>query len=324
MTIDSSTALLPSRPRRRPARCRRAARAADRRLDRVERDLLIVAIGRDAARGLRREVEQRADGAAGLLARAQLEHLAEQHQHRDHRGGLEIDRDAAVGGAEAGGEQAGRERGDHAVELGRAGAERDQREHVEAAVDQRVPAARKNGQPAHSTTGVARTNCRPVRRIVMQRARDAAAHLQRNNRDGEHERRPRTAGVMSSEFRVGPPLRRRRRAAPAPCRRSGNCPGRPGGPPGASGRCRWPPVPAAGASRGVRYRSGSAANFSRQPAQQKWKVCRHARSDGARWRDRPSCRRPDRSPGHVPPSRPRGDRGCPLFGCPCRAPARQR
>ena len=56
---------------------------------------------RDAARGLRREIEQRADRARGLLARAQLQHLAEQHQHGDDRGRLEIDRDRAAMAAEA-------------------------------------------------------------------------------------------------------------------------------------------------------------------------------------------------------------------------------
>ena len=38
------------------------------------------------------EVEERADGRAGALAGAELEHLAEEHQDDDHRGGLEIDR----------------------------------------------------------------------------------------------------------------------------------------------------------------------------------------------------------------------------------------
>ena len=45
---------------------------------------------------LRRQVEQRADGAAGARAGAQFQHLAEQHQHDDHGGGFEIDADGAV------------------------------------------------------------------------------------------------------------------------------------------------------------------------------------------------------------------------------------
>ncbi len=84
-------------------------------------------------RGLRREIEQRADRARGLLAGAQLQHLAEQHQHGDDRRRLEIDRDRAVVAAERRREQAGRERRDDAVDPRHAGAERDQREHVEVA-----------------------------------------------------------------------------------------------------------------------------------------------------------------------------------------------
>ena len=53
------------------------------------------------------QVEQRPDGAAGPLARAQLEHLAQQDQDGDHRGRLEVDRDRAVRPAEARGEEAG-------------------------------------------------------------------------------------------------------------------------------------------------------------------------------------------------------------------------
>ena len=82
----------------------------------IERDLVVGAVGADAARGLRREIEQRADRAGGRLAGAQFQHLAEQHQHGDDRGRLEIDGDRAVMAAERRREDAGRERGDDAVE----------------------------------------------------------------------------------------------------------------------------------------------------------------------------------------------------------------
>jgi hypothetical protein len=71
---------------------------------------------------LRREVEQRADRAAGLLAGAQLQDLAEQHQHGDDRGRLEIDGDRAVMHAEGRREDPRRDGRDHAVEPGDAGA----------------------------------------------------------------------------------------------------------------------------------------------------------------------------------------------------------
>ena len=75
--------------------------------DVAQGDLVLGAVGADGAGGLRREVEQRADGAAGALPRAQLQHLAEQHEDGDHGGGLEVDRDRAIGGAELGGNRAG-------------------------------------------------------------------------------------------------------------------------------------------------------------------------------------------------------------------------
>ena len=72
---------------------RRAARAADRRRATLSSGTSSSVPSRTKpARGLGREVEQRADRAAGLLARAQLQHLAEQHQHVIDRRRLEIDR----------------------------------------------------------------------------------------------------------------------------------------------------------------------------------------------------------------------------------------
>ena len=106
--------------------------------------------------GLRRKVEQRADRRAGPLARAQLEHLAEQDQRDDHRRGLEIDADRAVHGrGTACGNSAGNERRDDAVEIGGADAEADQRPHVRAAVDERFPAALEERQrrPQHHRRG---------------------------------------------------------------------------------------------------------------------------------------------------------------------------
>ena len=129
------------------------------------------AVGLDPARGLRREVEQRADGAAGLLAGAQLQHLAEQHQHGDDGGGLEVDRDRAVHAAERCREEAGRERRDDAVE--------PRRRRCRCAISVNMLRLRvtseaqprsKNGQPAHSTTGVASASCEPVRQSAGRAA----------------------------------------------------------------------------------------------------------------------------------------------------------
>ena len=97
VTIDSSTALLPSMHdavHRHAVAGPHAQAIADMHL--LQRDFLIAAVVADPPRGLRREVEQRADGAAGLLAGAQFQHLPEQHQDGDHRRGFEIDRHDAV------------------------------------------------------------------------------------------------------------------------------------------------------------------------------------------------------------------------------------
>ena len=66
--------------------------------DRVEAHFLVAAVVADTPRGLWREVEQRLDRVGGLLARPQLQHLAEQDENGDDGGRLEIDGDRAVRG----------------------------------------------------------------------------------------------------------------------------------------------------------------------------------------------------------------------------------
>ena len=60
-----------------------------------QRNLVFTAIGHEP-RGRRGEIEQAADRVAGAAARPQFEHLAEQHQHSDHRGRFEIDAGLSV------------------------------------------------------------------------------------------------------------------------------------------------------------------------------------------------------------------------------------
>jgi hypothetical protein len=62
---------------------------------------------RDAPRGLGRQAQQRLIAAPVWRARLEFQHLAEQGQRDDHRGGLEIHGHVAVD-AERGREQAGR------------------------------------------------------------------------------------------------------------------------------------------------------------------------------------------------------------------------
>src|SRR5213082_231167 len=63
----------------------------------IERHPLIAAIPADPDRGLGSKLEQGANGAARVFARTQLEHFAEQDQHRDHRRRLEVETDFSVG-----------------------------------------------------------------------------------------------------------------------------------------------------------------------------------------------------------------------------------
>ena len=61
----------------------------------LERNLMIT-VRCHQPRGGRRELKQGFDGAAGAAARAQFQHLAQQHQHDDDRGGFEINIDPAL------------------------------------------------------------------------------------------------------------------------------------------------------------------------------------------------------------------------------------
>ena len=92
VTIDSSTAACPSTTTPStgtfsPGRTRRRSPA----LDVVERNVFFAAVPHPP-RGFRRETQELPDRRARLMARAQLQHLAEQHQHHDDDGGVEVGR----------------------------------------------------------------------------------------------------------------------------------------------------------------------------------------------------------------------------------------
>ena len=65
------------------------------RLDLGERHFVFAAIRHESS-DRRREIEQAADRVTGSSARAQLQHLTEQHQHGDHRGCFKINADLSV------------------------------------------------------------------------------------------------------------------------------------------------------------------------------------------------------------------------------------
>ena len=179
----------------------------------IERHVFLGAVLAHAARGLRGEAEQRPDRRARLTARAQLEDLPEQHERDDHRRGLEVDGDVARLIAEGRGKQAREQRRDHAVGIGDAHAKADQREHVQAAVDERLPAAHEERPCAPEHDRRRQHEPKPAH-IAGEGAPDRAA-----GPEGTHSsrrRRPESSAPCSP--RTGASCRRapRSRARPRP------------------------------------------------------------------------------------------------------------
>ena len=231
VTIDSSTALRPSRTTPStgtfsPGRTRSRSPTATS----VERHVLFRARRRGAPRGLRGEAEQRPDRAARPAPGAELEHLAEQHERRDDRRRLEVDaRPRPRGRGTAGGKKPGEERRHDAVDVGRARPERDQREHVEAPVHERGPAALEERPAAPEHDGRREHELDPARGGAARRACwsgwPGSCRPSRGPGAGASGRAdPEPARhVASSGFIVL--LERDDRAARGPCRRSGRLPG---------------------------------------------------------------------------------------------------
>jgi hypothetical protein len=107
--------------------------------DLIERDVLVLAVGAYSARGLRRQAEQSANGAASAAAGPQLQHLAEKDQHGNDGRRFEVRVHAAARAAEGRRKGAWGDRRDEAEQVRGTGADADQREHVQAAVNERRP-----------------------------------------------------------------------------------------------------------------------------------------------------------------------------------------
>jgi len=84
----------------------------------------------DAVCDLRRQLQQTADRLARSRARAQLHHLSEQHEYGDGGRRLVVDRHGSAGPLQRGREKPRRQRCHDAVQVRRADAERNEREHV--------------------------------------------------------------------------------------------------------------------------------------------------------------------------------------------------
>ena len=103
-------------------------------VDVLNRNIRFRAIGLDTSSSLGCQAEQRPNRARGRLTRTQLQHLTEQHERHDDARGLEIKRQSPAVTPKGRGQRARKQLGDHAEQVSGAGAERDQGEHIEAAV----------------------------------------------------------------------------------------------------------------------------------------------------------------------------------------------
>ena len=132
---------------------------------------------------------------AGPAARPELEDLAEQHERDDHRRGLEVDADlAAVASRNEAGKTPGASSRDHAVDVGDADAERDQREHVEAAVltsDAPARARRTASRPRAPPASRGASSIQAGRASWPSSAWAAGQHLAHR----EHEQRRRSSAA---------------------------------------------------------------------------------------------------------------------------------
>ena len=178
--------------------------------DLIEAHILVRAVGPDAAGHLRGEIEQRANGAAGLLAGLQLQNLPEQHKHGDDGRRLEIDGNGAVMAAHRRREHTRQQGSDDAVDPRHAGAHGDQREHVEIAGLERGPGAleERPAGPQHDRCRQHELN--PVRCLLaepLMQIRQVPAHLQHEHRQGERQADPEPPGHVG-EFGIGCRVRR--------------------------------------------------------------------------------------------------------------------
>lgn len=155
----------------------------------VQRDLFLLPVVADYKRGLCRHVEEGADCFAGALAGAEFHELTQKHQCHDHGRGFEVDADMALRVAEAVGEDAGYQDGDHAVKPGGHHSHRNQREHVEIHRAERGPTTREEGQAAPQHHRRAQYQLGPERPAFAEgRAQASETEKRRHREDQEGDR----------------------------------------------------------------------------------------------------------------------------------------
>src|SRR5437667_11852289 len=95
----------------------------------------------------------------GAASRFRLNQLPQQDQSRNHRRGFKIKIDFPVA-SERSGENSRRDHGNGAVEISRANTHSDEREHVEAPINNRLPGAceEKAASPMNQRVGNSKFN----------------------------------------------------------------------------------------------------------------------------------------------------------------------
>src|SRR5207248_7712858 len=107
-------------------------------MNRRKRHVFLAPVSSDPSRGIGRQFKERANGAAGLLARPQFQNLTEQHKHGNNGGGYGINRYNAVL-PQVLREEPRREGGGEAVSKSSAEAKREQPKHIERTIAHRSP-----------------------------------------------------------------------------------------------------------------------------------------------------------------------------------------
>ena len=208
VTMDSSTALLPSSTSPSTGMLSPGTDAqlvAD--LHKFERNVFVRGAVLYPPGRLWRQFEQGADRAARLGAGAQFENLAQQNKHGNDRGRLEIDRNRAHF-PETRREEIRRERRDQAVDIRRPCSQRDQAEHVQAAVHDRCPAALEEGPAGPQDDGRRKDELNPARcpgrhQMMQPKRWNVAAHLQKKHGDRQYQADPEAPGhVLQLDVRA--------------------------------------------------------------------------------------------------------------------------
>lgn len=154
-----------------------------------ERDVFFAAVLDESMRDGRGEVHERADRGISAGVGALFEDLAEENDGGDERGGLEVERDA-VRGEKGRGKFFAEENGEHAEEVGRAGAGDREREHVGVAVAEGDPPAADEVGAAPKENGRGEEELRPRGEAQRERVKGVRSdhRTHRENQDGERER----------------------------------------------------------------------------------------------------------------------------------------